>query len=118
MKKGDLIILLVVLLTAVGMWGAFFFFGQHGGQAVLTTPTETLTLPLSQDTVRTVTGRDGITVTVEVKGGAVRFSHSDCPDKLCVHSGALKQTGAAAACVPAGVTLRVVGEGEVDAVAN
>ena len=53
-----------------------------------------------------------------IKDGAVRFSHSDCPDQLCVHSGALKTEGAAAACVPAGVTLRVIGEGEVDAVAN
>ena len=119
MKRGDLIILAIVLMAAVGMWVAFFSFGDGGGQAVLTTPTETITLPLAEDTVLTVTGHDGISVTVEVANGAVRFSHSDCPDKLCVHSGALKQSGAAAACVPAGVTLRVVGDkGEVDAIAN
>lgn len=118
MKKGDLILSAVVLTVAVGMWIAFSFFGQRGGQAILTTPTETKTLSLSDEGEFTVTGHDGIAVTVTVKDGTVRFSHSDCPDKLCVHSGALKQEGAAAACVPAGVTLRVVGEGEVDAVAN
>ncbi len=119
MKKGDLGILAAVLLAAVGMWGAFFLFADRGGQAVLTTPTETVVLPLSEDAVRTVVGRNGLTVTVEVANGAVRFSHSDCPDKLCVHSGALKQSGAAAACVPAGVTLRVIANnGEVDAVAD
>ncbi len=119
MKKGDLIILAAVLTAVVGMWGAFFLFGDRGGQAVLVTPTETITLPLAEDTVLTVTGRNDIAVTVEVANGAVRFSHSNCPDKLCVHSGALKQSGTAAACVPAGVTLRVVGDnGEVDAIAN
>ena len=118
MKKGDLILSAVVLTVAVGMWIAFVFFGQSGGQAILTTPTETRTLSLATAGEFTVTGHDGIVVTVVVEDGAVRFSHSDCPDQLCVNSGALKTEGAAAACVPAGVTLRVIGEGEVDAVAN
>ena len=35
-----------------------------------------------------------------VEKGSIRFSKSDCPDKLCVKSAALSKNGDTAACVP------------------
>lgn len=118
MKVGDWMVLAATWLAALVL-GLAFLLGDRGGTAVVTTPTETVTLPLSQDTVRTFAGRDGIAVTVEVANGAVRFTDSACPDRVCVHSGALSRRGACAACVPAGITVTVSANGgEVDAIAD
>ena len=56
-----------------------------------------------------------------VQNGGVAFIESDCPDKICVHSGYLRYSGQMAACMPNRVALAIIGpEGEsgVDSVAN
>lgn len=39
-------------------------------------------------------------VVLETENGTIRFSQSDCPDAVCVHTGALARAGEIAACVP------------------
>lgn len=116
--RGDLLIVLAVLAVALVIWGIFHFTSSAGGVATVVTPTETRVLSLHEDGVYAFDGQNGMTVTVQVKDGAVRFAEANCPDRLCVKSGWLSQSGACAACVPAGITLRVEGESEVDAVAR
>ncbi len=48
-------------------------------------------------------------VTLEVSPGAIRFFASDCPDKLCVNTGRLTQPPDYAACLPARVSVKIVG---------
>lgn len=65
-------------------------------------------------------GEDGIysppgipAVRIAVRGGAVGFVASDCPDKVCVHSGFMSLRGQSAACLPNRVVVRVtVSEGD------
>ncbi len=57
-------------------------------------------------------------VQIEVKDGAIAFIESDCPTKQCVKTGWLKTPGASAACLPNRISITVVGEREVDAVAK
>ena len=60
-----------------------------------------------------------IEVTLEISSKGVRFKESECPDKLCIHSG-LISSGQSAACLPAGVSVKVSGNSQnaVDAVAG
>ena len=51
--------------------------------------------------------KDGLTVQLAVEEGRIRFLSSGCPDKVCVRSGWLSRTGQTAACLPAGVVVRV-----------
>ena len=46
-------------------------------------------------------------VRIAVRGGAVGFVHSDCRDKICIHSGFLSTPGQSAVCLPNKVVLRV-----------
>lgn len=39
-------------------------------------------------------------VVLETENGTIRFFESDCPDAVCVHTGALSRAGEIAACVP------------------
>ena len=44
---------------------------------------------------------------VEIKNGAVSVAEADCPDKICVRRGAIKNVGEAIACVPHGVLIEI-----------
>lgn len=48
-------------------------------------------------------------VTVTVSPGAIRFSHADCPNQLCVRAGELTKAGESAACIPNRTLIRVRG---------
>ena len=57
-------------------------------------------------------------VTLAVEPGAIRFSEANCRDRLCVKTGRLTRANDSATCLPARVTVRLIGEpggGDVDA---
>lgn len=56
-------------------------------------------------------------VTLRVEPGRICFTQSDCPDGLCVKSGWLSRPGETAVCLPERITIRVIGEGDMDEVA-
>lgn len=49
---------------------------------------------------------------ISVNNGQVRFLDSPCPDKLCVHMGAISKTGGTLICAPNRVSVRVVGQAD------
>ena len=72
--------------------------------------------PLSENRIITVEGPIGESV-IEISNGEARFTHSDCPDELCVQSGPISEPGEWAACLPNEVIISTRGgeSGEVDA---
>ena len=50
--------------------------------------------------------------TVSVSPGSIRFSRAECPDQLCVNTGALTRPGDTAACLPAGVVITLYTRGQ------
>ena len=107
--RGDLI---VIAACAAGVAASGGAFAPPAGAArvalVETRGGGRHALPLSHDARLTVDGRRGAT-TVEVRDGRARILASSCPQKLCVRAGWLEQAGDATACVPNGVSLRLVG---------
>ncbi len=51
-----------------------------------------------------------ISVTILLEPGQVSIIHSDCPDQICVNTGTLTRPGQSAVCLPARVSVRIVGE--------
>lgn len=47
---------------------------------------------------------------VEIKSGAVSVIAADCPDKICIRSGAIKNVGETIACVPHKVLIEIAGD--------
>ena len=66
--------------------------------------TETLPLDKDYDYLYEV---GSYVVHLQVKEGAVAFLDSQCPDHVCEQFGWLREEGAWAACVPAGVYVQV-----------
>lgn len=73
------------------------------------------TVPLSEDCEFTVTCAGGYN-TVTVKNGAVMISAADCPDKVCVKTGAVSGGAIPIVCLPHRLEIRVInGNPEIDA---
>lgn len=53
--------------------------------------------------------QNGIHFKLLIKDGKVRFLVSDCPNQVCVNTGFISISGQIAACVPAGVLVRIAG---------
>lgn len=109
MLSGGALLLAAILLLGMRL------LAPPGARAVVATPQGETVLPLSRDGTFVFEGRDGLSVTLQVEDGRIRFVESGCPDKVCVHTGWLSRGGQTAACLPAGVILRVEGGPDADA---
>lgn len=110
LRLADGVIAAVCVAAALLLFGLLNSGGEAGKQVVVETPGQpAMTYLLDQPRTLTVTGRDGLSLTIEIADGCVRVTGSDCPDHVCEHSGALSRGGQSAVCVPAGVTVRVIG---------
>ena len=72
-------------------------------------------LPLDTDTDYIVTGTDGATNTVRIRGGRVSVCAASCPDGLCVRHRAVSRAGESIICLPNRVVVTVDGAADVDA---
>ncbi len=54
------------------------------------------------------------TAVLSVSSEGVAFKSSDCPDKLCVNTGLLTQSGESAVCLPARVSVKLVSDSNTD----
>ncbi len=108
----DLLPLLALLLAAAAL---FFWLNsrptavtavvEREGEALWTQDLASINGPLE----KVVDGAGGHQVTVVLTPAGGRISASTCPDQTCVRTGTLTHAGEAALCLPARVSLRLVG---------
>lgn len=109
MTRGDRFVVAVVVASAVFAWPATYLAAAgRADVAVVTGPGGTSSVALRPDRTVEIQGARG-PLALEVRDGAVRVLEAPCPDKLCVHQGAVSRAGAALVCVPSGVSVRVGG---------
>ncbi len=117
-KKADLFIAFAVLFAALCALLAISLAGGNGRTAVIEYRGETVKV-IDLDSVAapyTFTVEGDLEVVMEVSPQGIRFAYSPCPDKLCERFGTLGKKGQVAVCMPAGISVRITGEGEYDGV--
>lgn len=70
------------------------------------------TISLNQNQEFTITGE--YTNLIAVKDGKISVTASDCPGEDCVHCGWLDSAGRSIVCLPNGLEIRVIADGDVD----
>ncbi len=106
-KRGDIIITAALLLIAAVTGIAILMLSPEPKYAVITADgTEIARLPLDTDCIYHI----GDTNTIEISGGQVRMTEADCPDKLCIHTGKISQSGQTIVCLPNKVVISISGE--------
>lgn len=120
MKKGDLIIVIsVIILALVG--GLYYYLnidrGDEGAMIVVEVNGEEVGRePLfvkGRDEIIIYNGPVGETVVQFFEAGA-RVLTSECPDKICIRFGMMDRPGHTNACLPNRVVFRIVGGSETD----
>lgn len=110
-SRADVIVLAVLLLVGLGLWilprvlpqgDALVAEVTVGGETVLELDLQTATAR------KTYTLGNGVVLVTE--NHTVAVLSADCPDKVCVNTGALSRAGEVAACVPTGTVVTVKGE--------
>lgn len=57
-------------------------------------------LETAEDGDFSILDETGLPITFQVRDHAIRFLHSDCPDKVCINTGFLKNDLDVACCLP------------------
>ncbi len=104
---------------AAGIIGCFFVLGRpHGSEVVIKQDGEIIyRLDLSKEEERVFDVEyEGRKNTIEIKDGTIRVINADCPDKVCVNTGAL--SAVPIICVPNRLEIRFAEDADYDAAAE
>lgn len=120
LRIGDILLTAAFLLLAAGIWSAF---GGQASSSVTARVTQygrllaEIRLTGLEEPVR-VTFSGDVHGVVIAEGGTIRFEASACPDQICVQTGSISREGQIAACLPAGVLIRIVGDASAGSAAG
>ena len=118
MKKADKYILLVIsvllILSITGIYIFKTYFSKPGSIAIISidgNPVYEVDLSKVntpyEHMVQTANGYNNI----YIEKGQIKVIDANCPDKLCIKTGALSHTGDIAVCLPHGLLIEIT-EGE------
>ncbi len=116
-KKSDVVIIAVLLLVSLASWVVYdsvskdrsvkaeiYYYDQLA---------ETISLNGGEEKTFSISQNPNVIFRVDTDGN-IEFIASDCPDKVCVNTGKIHRVGEYAACLPNGIILKIVPEGERD----
>ncbi len=108
MKKRWIIFLLILVVTLCLVF--IFFPKKTATKARLTIDGEIIKeFDLNQSGIITENFSSyGVDITIEIKNGAIRVLNSDCPDKICVHTGYISNITQTAVCMPNKAILEII----------
>lgn len=110
-KKTDIWIIAGILAVTLLIFGIYNLTSSdqpakaeiyYGSKLIKTIPLNT-----GEDLVFTTAQNDKVVFHL-YSDGSIKFESSDCPDKVCVHSGRLSMVGQSAACLPNKLILKIV----------
>lgn len=111
-KKSDIYIIAAIIAVSLLSWGIHSLATKDDKPKaeiyLYSELVKTIDLSKGEDVHFSVEGEPDVVFHV-TSDGKIRFEASDCPDKLCIKSGALSKPGQFAACLPNGLVLKIVG---------
>lgn len=114
-KRSDVLVITVLLLVSLVSWALFDHFSKDRAvKAEIYYYSELVqTLSLDGRTAQSFSIAQNPNVVLRLDGeGGIAFIASDCPDQVCVHTGTIHRSGQFAACLPNGILVKIVPEGE------
>ncbi len=113
MKKADIVLIVVLLLSAPLFLLLNRHFSAKKGVYAEIYHNSVLVYRIKLSTAKegsfSIPGVPKV-VFHQYADGSIAFIKSDCPDKICIRSGRLKNAGQFAACLPNKVMLKIVSE--------
>ncbi|NMA68113.1 MAG: NusG domain II-containing protein [Desulfitobacterium sp.] len=118
-KKGDLIIILIVLLVGIGAFTPWLMnklnANEPGNQEELIAVIKRGGKEMERINLYDITEpthfhyENGIELTIVADHGSIKFLESQCPDQICVNTGLLTKPGDMAVCLPGETIVMIEG---------
>jgi len=106
---GDKLIVSLALLLVALSYSIFWGPSLYGNQAsIVVNGKHKMSIDLYENRLFKVKGKLGQSE-LQVMDGKIRFLSSPCEGKQCIYQGWISQSGEIAACVPNGVSVRILG---------
>ena len=111
-----ILIFALILIVCLGASLYFLAPGEASTQAEITSQGQVIkTVDLRIDQVFTIESANGGSNVVTVKDGKIGVSEATCPDHYCMKRGYCN-SGTEIVCLPNRMTIRFLGEQEIDAI--
>jgi len=114
-KKSDIIVIAaIIIIGLVTLAGYRMFAGRRPARAEIYYYSDLIdTINLYEGTDRVFSiPQDPDVILHQYPDGSISFEESDCPDKICIHTGKISMVGQSAACLPNGILIKIVPSGE------
>lgn len=114
-KRSDIAIITAILALSFVLFGAYkFFYGKTPAKAEIYYYSELVwTVDLSEANAGTFSIPQNEEVVFQItEDGRIAFIESNCPDKICINTGYLQTVGQYAACLPNGIMVKIVPNGD------
>lgn len=111
----DFIVVAAILLSALAIYYSFLSRTVPVDQVVaeiIMNGEIVKTVGLDQDMVFSVPEHPAVEFVI--RDGWIAFQDSDCPDRICVHTGFIKEAGQTAVCLPNRIILKMTAPGRND----
>lgn len=111
------IIVAAVILALAAIAALVFMLSDRGARTAEIYVNRKLHKTINLETVtapQTIEIDANLKVVIEADTGTIRFVSSQCPDKICVNTGTLTRQNQSAACLPAGVVIKIRGGDSTD----
>ncbi len=102
-RKRNTVLFLIILFLIIGIGFLIqrYYFGKSGISAIIEQDGETIAeLNLNKNTEFVLNDGSGGSNTITVQNGHISVTEANCPDLVCVRTGAISQTGEVIACLP------------------
>lgn len=110
LKKGDYILLAVLLCVCTVCFVCIHYFVPTGNTAVITVDNKQVhTMKLTDNAEYNVVINDTVANTVVVENGYVYVKAASCPDKICQHHKKINKKGESIVCLPNKMVVRING---------
>lgn len=116
-KKQDILIVSILVILAAGLYFVFVVM-QREKPAIAeiyykSELVKTITLNQKEDSTFTVPQNEHVVFGLYADG-SIAFLESDCPDKVCIHSGKLNHVGQSSACLPNELIVKILPQDQHD----
>ena len=111
-RVADFIVIAVVLICAVSIW-LYPALSKEGTVAKIAQDESVQIVSLKNDCELSLNN-----ATVKVEKGEISIIHANCPDLVCVKTGAISREGQSIICVPNHIVITIEGTSEIDALSN
>lgn len=116
LKKGDIVIYLLVFSVSIIIFLQSFLFGKSGTayRVEIISENGKHTYSLSENRKEELKS-NGYRLDIITENGKVWVENAQCPDKCCQNRGKISDSGDSIVCLPAKCVISIIGEGDADA---